>query len=157
MLTQKQEQFLHRASSRYRHAIVIGLVLCVAGGFYGLWAVQQMDPARVPHPDKAWDRPMARLALLAAESQERMDRFRPQTEREESLLRHLKTQTDATVRLILLLFRFVFASTVVTAGVVLLAVGLTQKQFLDITGKLRNPAASGTSVAVSPGRPLRPR
>ena len=137
MLTKKEQLFLQHASSRYRYAIVAGFALCFAGGLYGVWAVQQMDPERAPDPDRAFDRPIARLALVAAGYQERLSQVEPQSEREETLLAHLSTQTDTTVRLILLLIRFMFASMVMTAGVFFLAVGLTQKQFLDIAGKLQ--------------------
>lgn len=137
MLTKQELHFLQRASSRYRYAIITGIALCVVGGLYGVWGVQQMDPERVPRPYEAFDRPIARLALVAAGYEKRLSQVEPQNEREDTLLAHLKTQTDTTVRLILVLIRFMFASMVMTAGVFFLAVGLTQKQFLGIVGKLQ--------------------
>lgn len=137
MLTKKEEGFVQRASSRYRHAIITGFALCFVGGLYGVWGIQQLDPERAPHPHEAFDRPIARLALIAAGYQERLSQFEPQTEREATLVTHLKTQTDTAVRLILMLFRLMFTSVVMTAGAVLLTVGLTQKSFLGIIGKLR--------------------
>jgi Na+/melibiose symporter-like transporter len=94
------------------------------------------------------------LALLTLGYQERLSQLEPQTEREETLLTHLKAQTDTTIRLILMLFRLLFASMVMTAGVVFLSVGLTQKQFLDIMEKLRRTPepTSGTPVAAPHGR-----
>lgn len=154
MLTKKEEHFLQRASSRHRYAIVTGFALCFAGGLYGVWGVQQLDPEHAPRPHEAFDRPIARLALLIVGYQERLSQLEPQTEREETLLTHLKAQTDTTVRLILMLFRFLFASMVMTAGVVFLAVGLTQKQLLGIMEKLRKTPepTSGTPVAALHGR-----
>ncbi len=137
MLTKEDEHFLQRVIPRHRYAIIAGFALCFAGGLYGVWGVEQLDPERAPHPHEAFDRPIARLALLAADYQERLSQFEPQTEREETLLTHLKAQTDSGVRLILMVFRFLFANLVMTAGMILLTVGLTQKQFLGIVGKFR--------------------
>lgn len=137
MLTKKEEHFLQRASSRHSYAIVTGFALCFAGGLYGVWGVQQMDPERAPRPHEAFDRPIARLALLTVGYQERLSQLEPQTEREGTFLTHLKAQTDTIVRLMLMLFRFMFASMMMAAGAIFLSVGLTQKQFLHIIGKLR--------------------
>jgi hypothetical protein len=137
MLTEKDKRFLQRASTRYRYVIIIGMGLALAGGLYGIWSVQQLDPDRAPNPAEAFDRPIARLALLAARYQERLDQVEPHTEREEALLEQLKFQTDMTVRLFLAFFRFLFASMLATAGVVFIAVGLTQKQFLGIIKKVQ--------------------
>lgn len=137
MLTKKEELFLQHVSSKHRYTIITGFVLCFAGGLYGVWAVQQMDPGRAPDPHSAFDRPIARLALLAAGYQERLSELEPQSERERTLLTHLKAQTDASVRLMLMLARFMLASMLMTVGVVFLTIGLTQKQFLDIIGKLQ--------------------
>lgn len=137
MLTEKDKRVLQRTSTQYRYAIIIGFALALAGGLYGIWGVQQLDPGRAPNPGEAFDRPIARLALLAARYQERLTQIAPETEREEKLLEQLKVQTDILVRLFLAFFRFLFASMVVTAGVVFIAVGLTQKQFLDIIKKVQ--------------------
>lgn len=154
MRMKKEEHFLQRASSRHRYAIITGFALCFAGGLYGVWGVQQLDPEHAPQPHEAFDRPIARLALLTLGYQERLSQLQPKTEREETLLTHLKAQTDTTIRLILMLFRFLFASMVMTAGAVFLAVGLTQKQFLDIMEKLPKipEPISGTPVAAPHGR-----
>ncbi len=128
---------MRRASSRYRYALIIGFVLAMAGGLYGIWGVQQLDPERAPDPVEAFDRPIAQLALLAARYKERLDQVQPQTDREETLLKALKDHTHMIVRLFLTLFRFLLASMVITAGAVFIAVGLTQKQFLDIISKVR--------------------
>lgn len=138
MLTAKEERFLRRVSSRHRYTIIIGFALSLAGGLYGIWGVQQLDPERAPTPYEAFDRPIAQLAFLAARYQERLRQVEPQTEREERLLTELRAQTDMTVRFLLALFRFMFASMVVTAGVIFIAVGFTEKQFLDIMRKLRH-------------------
>lgn len=137
MLTAKDKQILQRASTRYHYAIAIGFALALAGGLYGIWGVQQLDPDRAPNPGEAFDRPIAQLAILAARYEEQLDRIEPQTAREDTLLKQLKVQTDTIVRLFLALFRVLFASMIITAGVVLIAVGLTQKQFLDIIKKVQ--------------------
>ncbi|MFQ5848320.1 MAG: hypothetical protein ACE5IQ_11710 [Candidatus Methylomirabilales bacterium] len=137
MLTETEERFVQRVSSRHRYTIVAGIALFVVGGLYAIWGVQQLDPKRAPNPQAAFDRPIARLALLAADYRERLDRGEPQTAREETLLTQLKTQTDMTVRLVLVLLRFLLGSMVFTGGVIVFAVGLTQRQFLGIIGKRR--------------------
>lgn len=137
MLTEKDKRFLQQASTRYRYAVIIGFALALAGGLYGIWGVQQLDPDRAPHPGEAFDRPIARLAILAARSEEWLNRVEPQTEREETLVKQLKFYTDMTVRVFLALFRFLFASMIMTVGAVFIAIGLTQKQFLDIIKKVQ--------------------
>ncbi|MFQ5931216.1 MAG: hypothetical protein ACE5MM_02290 [Nitrospiraceae bacterium] len=137
MLTEKDKRFLQRASTRYRYAVIIGFALALAGGLYGIWGVQQLDPDRAPNPGEAFDRPIAQLAILAARYEEWLNQVEPQTEREETLLKQLEVQTDMIVRVFLALFRFLFASMIITAGVVFIAIGLTQKQFLDIIKKVQ--------------------
>ena len=137
MLTEKDKRFLQRASTRYRYAAIIGFALTLAGGLYGIWGVQQLDPDRAPNPGEAFDRPIAQLAILAASYEEWLNQVEPATEREETLLKQVKFQADMTVRVFLALFRFLLASMVITAGVVFTAIGLTQKQFLDIIKKVQ--------------------
>ena len=137
MLTEKDKRFLERASTRYRHAVIIGFALALAGGLYGIWGIQQLDPDRAPNPSEAFDRPIARLAILAARYEKWLNQVEPQTEREETLVEQLKFYSDMTVRVFLALFRFLLASMIMTAGVVFVAIGLTQKQFLDIIKKVQ--------------------
>lgn len=137
MLTEKDKRFLQRSSARYRYAIIIGFAFALAGGLYGVWSVKQLDPERAPNPGEAFDRPIAQLAILAAPYEERLNEIEPHTEREEILLKELKARSDMTIRSFLMLFRIIFVNLVLTVGVVLIAVGLTQKQFLDIIKKVR--------------------
>ncbi len=109
----------------------------MAGGLYGVWNVKQLDPKRAPNPGEAFDRPIAKLAILAAPYEERLNDIEPQTEREEILLKELKAYIDITVRSFLILFRIIFVNLVLTVAVVLIAVGLTQKQFFDIIKKVQ--------------------
>lgn len=137
MLTEKERRFLDGLSSRHRYTLIAGIALFCVGGLYAIWSVQQLDPERAPIPHEAFDRPIARLALLAANYQEWVKEFTPQNEREKTLLKELKAQADLTVRLMLALLRFALGSMVITAGVILFTLGLTQRQFLRIARKLR--------------------
>ena len=78
-----------------------------------------------------WD-PLARLALLFAPYHERLRQAEPETEAERILLGELDEQTTLTARLLVLLIRILFASLVLTSGLILVASGLGNRRLLAI-------------------------
>ena len=137
-LTEREQQWVQRVSSRHFYAIVIGLVLMVAGGSYAIWGTQQLQPAHPLRLDEAFDRPIARVGrMLAAAQAQRLSAVKPNTVLEINLLRDLRRQTDVSIRLAVTLLRLLFAGMVLSVGLALLTSGLTQKELLHIITKLR--------------------
>ncbi len=136
MLTERDKRCLQQVSLKHFPAIVVGLVICVTSAAYTVWGIQQMTPQQAPHPETAFDRPIARLALLMRPHQERLARMQPKIKLEQTLLNDLAQQYDMTMRLLLTLIRVILGSCGITFGLILLSVGLTQRQFLRVMKKL---------------------
>jgi hypothetical protein len=72
------------------------------------------------------------MALLFAPYHERLRQAEPETEAERILLGELDEQTTLTARLLVLLIRILFASLVLTSGLILLSSGLGNRRLLAI-------------------------
>jgi hypothetical protein len=87
--------------------------------------------------------PVARLGLLFAPYQKRLGELETETETERILLRELDEQTRLAAQLLVLLVRILFASLVVTVGMILFASGWSNHRVLSILDTLlehRQPA-----------------
>jgi len=136
MLEDRERNYLRRLRWQRRVALAMGLVLTLSGGGYALWGAGQLRSelgSEVSRERSAasWD-PLARLALLFAPYQERIREAEPETETERILLEELDEQTTLSTQLLLLLVRFLFASMVLTSGLILLSSGLGNRRLLAI-------------------------
>jgi len=136
MLSDSEQSYLRRFRWWRRAAIAMGLLLTVAGGGYGIWGAAQLRSdlgveAGRERPAASWD-PLARLALLFAPYQERLREAEPETETEHTLLQELDEQTTLAAGLLVLLIRILFASLVLTAGLILISSGLANRRLLAI-------------------------
>ena len=140
MIGEREHSYLRGLRWRRRAALAIGLILTLAGGSYALWGAGQfrselgLEVTREPSA-ASWD-PLARIALLFAPYQERLRAAEPETEAERTLLKELDEQTTLTSQLLVLLVRFLFASLVLTGGLILFASGMGTKRLLTILDSL---------------------
>ena len=136
MLDDREQRYLRRFRWWRRAAIAVGLLLALAGGGYGIWGAAQFRSelgVQVSRERSAatWD-PLARLALLFAPYQERLREAEPETDAERMLLEELDEQTALASGLLVLLIRFLFASLVLTTGLILISSGLANRRLLAI-------------------------
>jgi hypothetical protein len=136
MLNDRERSYLRGFRWRRRAAVGMGLLLTLAGGFYAIWGAGQFrsDLSIEVSQERsvaAWD-PLARLALLFAPYHERLRQAEPETEAERILLGELDEQTTLTARLLVLLVRILFASLVLTSGLILVSSGLGSRRLLAI-------------------------
>jgi hypothetical protein len=133
MLSDRERGYLRTLRRRRRGAIAVGLLLTVAGGLYAIWGagdfrarvgVEALEERSAP----PWD-PIAQLARLFTPDRERLAEAEPQTDTERILIEELDERTTLAAQLLVLLVRFVFASLVLTTGLILLSNAL-------VTGRL---------------------
>ena len=140
MIGERERSYLRGLRWRRRAALAIGLMLTLAGGSYALWGAGQFRSElglEVPREPSAasWD-PLARMALLFAPYKERLRAAEPETEAERTLLQELDEQTTLTSQLLVLLFRFLFASLALTPGLILVSSGLGNRRLLAIVDSM---------------------
>jgi hypothetical protein len=136
MLDDRERSYLRRFRWWRRAAVAVGLLLTLAGGGYALWGAGQFRSdfgVEVSRERSAatWD-PLARLALLFAPYQERLREAEPETDAERMLLGELDEQTALASGLLVLLIRFLFASLVLTTGLILISSGMANRRLLAI-------------------------
>jgi len=136
MLSDREHSYLKGFRRRRRAAIAVGLLLSLAGGFYAVWGAGQFQSGlditvSEEQLASAWD-PLARLGLLFAPYRERLSEAEPETEAERILLEELDEQTTLATQLLVLLVRFLFASFVLTTGLILLSNGMVPRRLLAI-------------------------
>ena len=133
MLSDREHGYLRRLRWRRRVAIAVGLLLTAAGGLYAIWGTGEFrahlgTEAREEQSASPRD-PIARLARLFAPYHERLAEAKPETDTERILIEELDEQTTLAAQLLVLLVRFLFASLVLTTGLILLSNSL-------VTGRL---------------------
>jgi len=136
MLDDRERSYLKRFRWWRRAAVAVGLLLTLAGGGYALWGAGQFRSnlgVEVSRERSAatWD-PLARMALLFAPYQERLREAEPETDAERMLLEELDEQTALASGLLVLLIRFLFASLVLTTGLILISSGTANRRLLAI-------------------------
>jgi hypothetical protein len=136
MLNDREQSYLRRFRWWRRVAIAMGMLLALAGGAYAIWGAAQFrsDLGIEVNRERsvaAWD-PLARLALLFAPYQERLREAEPETDSERMLLEELDEQTALSAGLLVLLVRILFASAVLTTGLILISSGLANRRLLAI-------------------------
>jgi hypothetical protein len=136
MLDGRERSYLRRFRWRRRAAVAMGLLLTLAGGFYAIWGAAQFRSnlgieIGQERSVATWD-PLARLALLFAPYHERLQEAEPETEAERILIGELDVQTTLTARLLVLLIRILFATLVLTSGLILVSSGLGNRRLLAI-------------------------
>jgi hypothetical protein len=136
MLSERDLRYLGRLRGRRYAAIAAGVLLTAAGGFYAIWGAGQFREslaaeARVEQRAAPRD-PVARLARLFAPYHERLRDAQPETEAERVLIEELDEQTTLTAQLLVLLVRFLFASLVLTTGLILLSNALVTGRLLSM-------------------------
>ncbi len=137
-LTDVERQLLGQLRRKAPIEIILGGLLMLAGCFYAVWGARQLNPARVDDPHPAFDRPIAQLeTLLVRPQQERLRRIQPHTKQERQLLDQLMWHTRLAGRLLVLLFRILFGTVLAGMGATLLAIGLTEWQFVAMLDKLQ--------------------
>jgi hypothetical protein len=149
MLSDHEHGYLRRLRWRRRAAITMGLLLTAAGGLYAIWGAGEFR-ARLGTEDReersASPRdPVARLARLFAPYHERLAEAEPETDTERILIEELDEQTTLAAQLLVLLVRFLFASLVLTTGLILLSNAL-------VTGRLVAMLDSVLEQQQAPGR-----
>ena len=140
MIDDRERSYLRGLRWRRRAALAMGLLLTLAGGFYALWGAGQFRSELGIEVSRersvaSWD-PLARLALLFAPYHERLREAEPETETESILLGELDEQTTLTTQLLVLLARFLFASMVLTTGLILISSGLGNRRLLAIVDSI---------------------
>jgi hypothetical protein len=153
MLSDRERSYLRRFRWWRRAAIVMGLLLTLAGGCYALWGAGQFrsDLGIELGQERSvgrWD-PPARLALLFAPYHERLREAEPETEAESILLEELDEQTMLTARLLVLLIRILFASLVLTTGLILISSGLANRRLLAILDSVLEQQQRPRSVSAA--------
>jgi len=136
MLNEREQSYLRRFRWWRRAAIAMGLLFTLAGGGYALWGAGQFRSdlgVEVSRERSAatWD-PLARLALLFAPYHERLREAEPETDAERVLLEELDERTTLAAGLLVLLIRILFASLVLTSGLILVSSGLANRRLLAI-------------------------
>ena len=136
MLSDRERRYLGKLRGRRRAAIAVGLILTLCGGLYAIWGVGQLrssfgEEGNAAQLASSWD-PLARLALVFAPYHERLREAEPETETEQVLLEELDAQTTLSAQLLVLLIRFLFASLLLTVGLILLTSGLGDRRLLVI-------------------------
>jgi hypothetical protein len=133
MLSDRERGYLRTLRWRRRGALALGLLLTAAGGLYAIWGagdfrarlgVEALEERSAPPRD-----PIARLARLFTPYRERLAEAEPKTDTERILIEELDEQTTLAAQLLVLLVRFLFASLVLTTGLILLSNAL-------VTGRL---------------------
>jgi hypothetical protein len=136
MLSDREHSYLRGLRWRRRAAVVVGLILTLAGGSYAIWGAGEFRAAIRSgvdtEPSAATRDPLASLALLFAPYHERLRQAKPETEAERILLEELDERTTLSAQLVVLLFRFLFASLVLTSGLILFSNGLGTRRLLAI-------------------------
>jgi len=136
MLSDREHSYLRRFRWQRRAAVAVGLILTLAGGSYAIWGAREFRTAirdgvaagrSAPTQD-----PLASLALLFAPYQERLWEANPETEAEIILLEELDERTTLSAQLLVLLVRFLFASMVLTTGLILFSNGIATRRLLAI-------------------------
>lgn len=136
MLSERDHGYLRRIRGRRYTAIAVGVLLTVSGAFYAIWGAGQFrerlaDPAPAELSVAPRD-PIARLARLFAPYHERLQEARPETEAERILIEELDGQTTLAAQLLVLLVRFLFASLVLTTGLILVSNALVTGRLLSM-------------------------
>lgn len=135
LLDAHQERALRWVTTRHKLAIWLGFATMTLGGFYGIWAVGQLDRKHAPDPAAAFDRPIARIAETLG-SREDLRRVKPQSALEEELLKQLTASEELVGRLFLTLLRVLISTLILGIGLAMLAWGLTARTFSRIVTKL---------------------
>jgi hypothetical protein len=136
MLHEHDARTLRRLRALQLPMLAAGALVFLVGAAYMLWSVERVrgTPAAMEHD--AFDRPVARLARLVEAAQDRLNRVRPATPLEASLLDEVRAKTDATGRLALFVLRLLIGSVGTTVGLALLATALAQRPLLGIFRRL---------------------
>lgn len=142
VLTERERRSLDRLRARQTPTLVIGAVLALAGGLYGVWGTAELK-ASTPPPGEApalsrpaFDRPIVRLGELFRPQLERLSRITPATDREARLVAELRRQTSFLAALLVALARFFLALSALTLGLLLLTAALAQRPLLGMIRKL---------------------
>jgi hypothetical protein len=136
VLHDRDARTLARLRALQRPMLVAGALLFLLGAAYMLWSVDRLHGTPAAAESDAFDRPIAGLARLFGNAQDRLDRVQPVTTLETSLLEDLRARTDLTGRLLLLVLRLLIGSAVTTAGLALLATTFAQRPLLGIYRRL---------------------
>jgi hypothetical protein len=136
MLHDRDARTLARLRALQRVLLLAGALLFLLGAGYMLWSVDRLHSTPAAAERDAFDRPIARFARGVGNAQDRLTRVQPVTPLETSLLEDLRTRTDLTGRLLLLVLRLLVGSVVATAGLTLLATTIAQRPLLGIFRRL---------------------
>jgi hypothetical protein len=136
MLHDRDARTLARLRALQRPLLLAGALLFLLGAGYMLWAVDRLHSTPAAAERDAFDRPIARLARGVGNAQDRLSHVQPVTALETSLLEDLRTRTDLTGRLLLLVLRLLVGWVVATAGLTLLATTIAQRPLLGIFRRL---------------------
>jgi hypothetical protein len=136
VLHDRDARTLARLRAVQRPMLVAGALLFLLGATYMLWSVDRAHGTPAAAERDAFDRPIAGLARVLGVAQDRLSRVQPVTPLETTLLEELRTKTDVSGRLALLVLRLLVGSVVVTAGLALLATTLAQRPLLGIFRRL---------------------
>jgi hypothetical protein len=141
MLSDREHRYLRGLRWRRRAALGLGLLLAAAGGLYAIWGAGQFRASvgtavEAQGLPATWD-PLARLALLFAPYHERLRQAAPETEVERMLLDELDEQTTLSAQLVVLLVRVLFASLVLTSGLILFSSAAGTGRLLAILERIQ--------------------
>lgn len=129
------EQRIRWGTKRDMVAICTGFAIAAVGSLYGIWSTHQLDREHAPDPAAAFDRPIARLALLVTRTEE-LGGAKAESELEKKLLERLTHWKDLAARLIVLLFRLILFMLILSTGLLIFAGGLSARRFSRHLSKL---------------------
>lgn len=109
-------------------AVVFGALLMFLGGSYGIWGARQLAVGEKGAWQGAFDRPIVRVGMVFLEHIEPLKQRPVTTPLEEQLRDELVVRTEWLAAGVVILFRFMLASMLLTGGMAVLSSGLTRKE-----------------------------
>ena len=119
--------------------LALGAALFLAGGLYAIWAVERLGHTPAGQEATAFDAAVVRFGGIAAEPRTYVERDEPSTPFEKLLLARVRMHADHAARTTIFSLRFMLASVLVSAGLVLVTAALARRPLLAIIARPSRP------------------
>jgi len=136
MLTEKEQKRIKKIRRLILPTIIFAVIAILAGGYYGIWSVDQLNKKNLPNPDQDFDRPIAQIGATIQTRIAQWSKANPaSTPRELAIMDHLTQTNDYLAVFATFSFRLLFSLFLMTLGLVWFTSGLTWYEAFKLMNK----------------------
>jgi hypothetical protein len=136
---ERDTRFVDAVRRSQRPFMAIGIVLALLGSAYLTWAIVRYKPHLDPRDNPGFDRPVAQLAYVFQNHQDRLEKMKAETPTERRLIYGLTLNMQWSAGIMVLLLRIFIGTLVLVFGLAIMTVVVERARLLAVLGR-RPPA-----------------